>query len=145
MGVGPNQKMTLLCSDNYSDEKGRLDGLIFGFECLIHKNFVFVGLITKFVVLDLNKNGELIGEYFVDISENSITNIDELLLDFDDDELLIKDHNKKCKLLRYKNNDFEFVGYFPFYISKNGLLKLNDNKFIIYSGNEFILYKKLNN
>ena len=52
MGVGPNQKMTLLCSDNYSDEKGRLDGLIFGFECLIHKNFVFVGLITKFVVLD---------------------------------------------------------------------------------------------
>ena len=67
------------------------------------------------------------------------------MLDFDDDELLIKDHNKKCKLLRYKNNDFEFVGYFPFYISKEELLKLNDNKFIIYSGNEFILYKKLNN
>ena len=67
------------------------------------------------------------------------------MLDFDDDELLIKDHNKKCKLLRYKNNDFEFVGYFPFYISEKGLLKLNDNKFIIYSGNEFILYKKLNN
>ena len=68
------------------------------------------------------------------------------MIDFDDDDvLIIKDYNKKCKLLRYKNNDFEFAGFFPFYIFKKELLKLNDNKFIIYSGNEFILYKKLNN
>ena len=53
--------MILLYSDNYSDKKGCLAGLIFGFEYLIHKNLIFVGLITKFFVLDLNKNGEFFG------------------------------------------------------------------------------------
>ena len=43
------------------------------------------------------------------------------MIDFDDDdELIIKDYNKKCKLLRYKNNDFEFAGFFLFiFLKKN--------------------------
>ena len=132
-----NQKMTEICRDHYSDRKGRLKGIILGFEYLYHKNFLFIGFCETLAVLDLNKNGEIM-KYF-----NGPTGVHQFLFNFDDDNFLIKDHDDKYKLIRYKNNKFEFVRYFPFKIGN--FLKLNNNKFITYSENEIILYQNLIN
>ena len=125
-----NQKMTLLSSDDYTDR--HLKGIIFGFKYLYHKNFLFIGFCRKLIVLDLNKNGELIGEYSVDDDKNSVTNINEFLFNIGDDNFLIKDHNDKYKLLRYKNNKFEFIKYFRYEI----LLKIDDDNFLIKAHND---------
>ena len=138
-----NQKMTQICKDQYST-KGGLKGIILGFEYLYHKNFLFIGLCRTLVVLDLNKNGEIIGEYFSDKDKDIPTNIHQFLFNSDDDEFLILAHNRRYKLLRYKNNKFEFVEYFPFQIKK-GFLILNNYKFIKFSKNKIILYQKLIN
>ena len=138
-----NQKLIELCKNHYSDRNGSLKGIISGFEYLYHKNYLFIGLCRRLLVFDLNINGELIANYFVDKGKNSTTNIREFLFNFDDDDFLIKDHDHKYKLLRFNNNKFEFVNYFPFQITDD-ILKYDNNKFIIYSENEIIIYQKLN-
>ena len=138
-----NQKMTKLCDDVYSDKKGHFDRIYLGFEYLYHKNFLFIGFCSSLIALDLNKNGEIIANFCINEDKNSPTNIYKFLFNFDDDNFLIKDNDDKYKLLRFKNNKFEFVKYFPFNI--NQFLKLNNNKFITYSNNEIILYQNLIN
>ena len=115
-------------------------GSILHFSYLINNNLLFIRFGFQLVIYDINEEKSL-------VLENNDDNllIEDFCYNYDSNTFIAKNEDNKYKLYSYKNNKLYDLGEFPFTNENtNGIVKLKDNNFIIYSKQEINFIKNFN-
>ena len=131
-------ELTELYGERFNDR--HLMGSILHFSYLINNNLLFIRFGFQLVIYDINEEKSL-------VLENNDDNllIEDFCYNYDSNTFIAKNEDNKYKLYSYKNNKLYDLGEFPFTNENtNGIVKLKDNNFIIYSKQEINFIKNFN-
>ena len=131
-------ELTELYGESFNDR--HLMGSILHFSYLINNNLLFIRFGFQLVIYDINEEKSL-------VLENNDDNllIEDFCYNYDSNTFIAENRGNKYKLYSYKNNKLYDLGEFPFTNENtNGIVKLKDNNFIIYSKQEINFIKNFN-
>ena len=130
-------ELTELYGDRFNDR--HLMDSILHFSYLINNNLLFIRFGFKLEIYDINEEKFLVLE-----NKEDYRLIKEFCCNYDSNTFIAKNMDNKYKIFCYKDNKLYDLGEFPLSNENTkGIIKLQDNNFIIYSVREIILLKIL--
>jgi len=130
-------ELTELYGDRFNDR--HLMDSILHFSYLINNNLLFIRFGFKLEIYDINEEKSLVLE-----NKEDYRLIKEFCCNYDSNTFIAKNRDNKYKIFCYKDNKLYDLGEFPLSNENTkGIIKLQDNNFIIYSVREIILLKIL--
>ena len=130
-------ELTELYGDRFNDR--HLMDSILHFSYLINNNLLFIRFGFKLEIYDINEEKSLVLE-----NKEDYRLINEFCCNYDSNTFIAKNRDNKYKIFCYKDNKLYDLGEFPLSNENTkGIIKLQDNNFIIYSVREIILLKIL--
>jgi len=130
-------ELTELYGERFNDR--HLMDSILHFSYLINNNLLFIRFGFKLEIYDINEEKSLVLE-----NKEDYRLIKEFCCNYDSNTFIAKNRDNKYKIFCYKDNKLYDLGEFPLSNENTkGIIKLQDNNFIIYSVREIILLKIL--